>query len=124
MCNRRLTTVRPEDLELEANFRGIVPPQERTLAKYGISRLYWLDLIASQGWRCAVCHKSKAKWNTDHEHVPGWSKREPEERARYVRGILCWHCNRHVVHSNLSAADGRRLAEYLEVYEQRRDDGT
>lgn len=110
-----------EQLRAEALGRGIQAPLSRTLKIYGIDELIWLRLIASQDWKCAVCNKSKATWNTDHEHVPGWKKLPPEERARYVRGILCWHCNRHVVNSNLSAADGHRLAAYLDRYEARRD---
>lgn len=119
------TDIQQESIETwlrnESESRGIRAPQIRTLKIYGIDELTWLWLLASQGWKCAICQKSKATWNTDHEHVPGWKKLPPEERVRYVRGILCWHCNRHVVNSNLSAADGRRLAAYLEAYEARRD---
>lgn len=110
----------PNALQDEAVRRGIKPPSNKTLAKYGLDALRWLELLATQGWKCAVCQKSRATWNTDHQHVPGWAKKPPEERAIYVRGILCWYCNRHIVQSNLSAADGRRVAEYLEAYEARR----
>lgn len=108
------------DLAQMALERGIRPPTDRTLAKYGIDSERWLELFQLQNWRCAICLKTKATWNTDHHHVPGWAKKPPEERAIYVRGILCWHCNRHVVGSYLSAADGQRIADYLLAYETRR----
>lgn len=110
-----------KDLRQEASERGIRVPLARTLDKYGIDDLFWLALLAGQDWKCAVCLKSRATWNTDHQHVPGWSKMPPERRRIYVRGVLCWHCNRTVVPSNLSAADGRRVADYLRRYEERRD---
>lgn len=110
-----------DDLEAEAYARGIRPPSQKTLNKYGLSVRRWLELLRDQGWVCAVCRRSQVIWNTDHEHVPGWAKKPAAERSRYVRGVLCWKCNKLAVDSNLSAADARRIAVYLEAYEARRD---
>lgn len=109
-------------LEEEAARRGIRPPALSTLRRYGITRDAWLALLAGQGWKCAVCLKTgpTVKWNTDHDHVPMWAKRPPEERARYVRGVLCVFCNFRRVNSRMPAAEARRIAEYLEAYEERR----
>lgn len=108
-------------LESESLTRGITPPSNKTLAKYGITRIEWLKLMEAQGWKCAVCLKTRATWNTDHEHVPGWAKRPPEERALYVRGILCWWCNRHIVPSNSGSEEAHRVYRYIAEYESRRD---
>jgi hypothetical protein len=110
-------------LEREASRRGIRPPTPATLRRYGITAIEWLKLLMGQGWRCAVCHKTggAVKWNTDHDHVPGWAKRPPEERKRYVRGVLCAYCNHRRVNSRMSAEEAQRIADYLAAYEARRD---
>lgn len=110
-------------LEDEAAARGIRPPTPATLRRYGITRGDWLDIIARQGWVCPVCLKGSGstRWNVDHEHVPGWSKRPPEERKRYVRGVLCVYCNFRRVNSRMPADEARRIADYLAAYEIRRD---
>ena len=110
-------------LEREAARLGIKPPGAATLRRYGITAADWLGLLKAQGWRCPVCHKTGAgvTWNTDHDHVPAWKNRPPEERARYVRGVLCAFCNHRRVNSRMSAAEARRIADYLAAYEARRD---
>lgn len=110
-------------LKDEAARHGIRPPSAPTLRRYGLTADEWLALLAAQGWRCPVCLKSGAavRWNTDHDHVPGWAKRPPEERRRYVRGVLCTYCNFRRVNSRMPAAEARRIADYLRAYEERRD---
>jgi hypothetical protein len=110
-------------LEREAARRGIKPPGPATLRRYGITAEEWLTLLAAQGWRCPVCHKTGAavKWNTDHDHVPGWKAKPAHERAAYVRGVLCAYCNHRRVNSRMSATEAQRIADYLAAYEARRD---
>jgi DNA-directed RNA polymerase subunit RPC12/RpoP len=109
-------------LESEAARHGVKPPGPATLRKYGITADEWLALMRAQGWRCPVCLKSGAavKWNTDHDHVPGWVRRPPEERKRYVRGVLCAYCNHRRVNSRMPAVEAERIAAYLRAYETRR----
>jgi len=108
-------------LRTEAADRHVVVPTKRTLDRYGLTDAEWLQLLAGQGWCCAVCKKTGQKWNTDHEHVPGWAKLPPDERKRFVRGVLCWFCNKFSVQSNLTAKQAASVAAYLERYEARRD---
>lgn len=106
----------------EAAKRGIKVVLPSTTKKYGLTVNEWLKLLAAQGWCCAVCRRHRGvKFTTDHEHVPGWKKMPPEQRKRYVRGVLCTHCNYRVVHSNLSAKQAQNIADYLTNYERRRD---
>lgn len=106
----------------EAKRRGIIAPQPATLRRYGITVKDWLALLAGQGWRCPVCLKrTGVRFVTDHEHVVGWKGKPPEERKRYVRGILCAFDNHRRVNSRISAAEARRVADYLAAYEARRD---
>lgn len=110
-------------LEKEATRRGIKPPSVATLRRYGLTVAEWLTLLRDQGWRCPVCKKSGpgVKWNTDHDHVPGWAKKPPEERKRFVRGVLCAYDNYRRVNSRMSAAEAQAIADYLAAYEARRD---
>lgn len=107
----------------EAETHGVTPPSPATLRRYGLTADDWLRLLQGQMWRCPICLKggSRVKWNTDHDHVPGWSKRPPEERKRYVRGVLCNYCNHRRVNSRMPADEARRIADYLAAYENRRD---
>jgi hypothetical protein len=107
----------------EARRRGIAPPSPTTLRRYGLTTDEWLALLAAQGWRCPVCQKSGAsvRWNTDHDHVPGWKRKTAEERKQYVRGVLCAYCNYRRVNSRMSAEEAERIARYLAAYEARRE---
>jgi Recombination endonuclease VII len=106
---------------LEAKRRDVTPPLQATLDKYGLTQVEWLTLLADQGWICPICQKDKNRWNTDHEHVAGWVKMEPNERKRYVRGVLCWYCNHRRVNSLMPADEAQRIADYFKAYEARRD---
>jgi hypothetical protein len=112
-------------LELEASRRGIKPPTPTTLRRYGLTAEEWLAILAAQDWRCGVrtCLKTGGgvRWNTDHDHVPGWAKKPPEERKRYVRGVLCPWCNHRRVNSRMRAVEAQAIADYLAAYEARRD---
>lgn len=109
-------------LQREAARRGVRPPSVTTLRRYGLTTDDWLTLLKAQGWKCPVClKKTGVRWCTDHHHVPGWKSKPPEERRRYVRGVLCLFCNHRRVHSHLSAAEAQRIADYFTAYEARRD---
>lgn len=109
-------------LERQAARLGIKPPGVATLRRYGVTAAEWLGLLAAQGWRCPICHKrAGVRWNTDHDHIHGWKTRPPEERRRYVRGVLCAYCNHRRVNSRMGAAEAARIAAYLAAYEARRD---
>jgi hypothetical protein len=111
------------ELTMEAFRRGITPPAPATLARYGITAEEWLAQLESQDWCCPICDKTGAdvKWNIDHEHVRGWEKMKAKDKKRYWRGILCAYDNYRRVHSSNSAAVTRRILDYLEAYEKRRD---
>lgn len=103
--------------------RGVRAPSAATLKKYGLTEIEWLGLFCTQGWHCPICLKrTGVRWVTDHRHVPGWKNMEPEERKRYVRGILCSYCNHRRVHSHLTAAEAQRIADYFRAAEERMKD--
>jgi hypothetical protein len=108
-------------LTMEAFNRGVTPPAQRTLDTYGISQDEWIALLKAQDWVCPVCLGKDKKWNTDHEHVPGWKHMPPEERKKYVRGVLCFYCNHKRVHSRMPSDMAQRITDYIAAYERRRD---
>lgn len=108
-------------LAQQAEKYGIRIPRPGTLRRYGMDAGDWLALLAAQGWRCPICERRMPTFNVDHEHVRGWANMEAAERRRYVRGILCVHCNWKMVNSNLPADKAQRIANYLQAYEERRD---
>jgi hypothetical protein len=93
-----------------------------TLRKYGLTELEWLEMLAAQGWKCPVCGRRVARYNTDHEHVPTWKLKTPQERKVFVRGILCAYDNYRMVPSLLNAETAQRMAVYLHRYEKRRQE--
>ncbi len=107
-------------IEEEAKALGITPPTPATLRRYGLTRTQWLQLLKVQGWVCPICERRVARWNIDHHHAPGWKLMPPEQRRRYVRGVLCIRCNFRLVHSTISAAVAQRVADYVAAYEKRR----
>jgi hypothetical protein len=103
-----------------AEREGVTPPQQTTLDKYGLTVEEWLRMLMAQGWVCPICEKGQRRWNTDHEHVAGWAKLPPEERKKYVRGVLCWHCNHKIVSNLRDSGVVQRVANYLKAYEERK----
>jgi hypothetical protein len=95
-------------------------PIFKTLNRYGLTEYEWLSMLNAQGWACGCCGKKKQLWNIDHHHVRGWNKMPRKERKKYVRGILCWRCNKIVVASRLTAEESARITTYLKKYEARR----
>lgn len=102
---------------------AIKPPAPRTLARYGLTQPAWAHIVLEQMGRCPVCERllEGLTTNIDHEHVYRWRHMKPEDRVRYVRGILCARCNWKLVHSTMPSTQAQRIADYLRKYEERRD---
>ena len=96
-------------------------PSKATLRKYGLSPSEWWDILSRQGGACAVCHRVPANGRlcTDHEHVKGWKKMLPEQRKKYVRGMLCFFCNHYYVGRSITVAKAANVLAYLKAYEVR-----
>ena len=94
------------------------PPTAATLQKYGLTAEAWLLLAGDQ---CFICEQS---WDTvdpvvDHKHVAGWRKLPPEERKKWVRGVISRNCNFKFVPRGMTARRARRVSEYLARFEKR-----
>ena len=92
-------------------------PLPATLAKYGLSQLDYRMFYEAQGGVCAVCKKpAKNTLYVDHEHVKGWKKLPPEKRKLYVRGLLCYFCNRYYLAKRMTVEKAHNIIEYMEAY--------
>jgi hypothetical protein len=102
----------------------VVVPLARTMARYGLVYSEWYALLKAQGGVCPICGTvpSSGRLVIDHEHVPGWKKMPPRERARHVRGLLCTTDNHFVLTKYGTPSKFRNAADYLEAHEKRRDD--
>jgi hypothetical protein len=120
-----------------AKVRVINIPGKPTLKLYGFGQgpnalspdpeTDWLMLLASQGFACGVCCKLPGiserfgyrRFVTDHEHVRGWKKMKPEQRRQYVRGLLCYWCNKTYVGRGITIDIASGVLRYLTLYAER-----
>lgn len=99
---------------------------DATLKKYGLSKEDWIALAEGQGWKCAICgvEPSTGRLCVDHQHgIKGWKKMKPEIKKTYVRGLLCWTCNRLIVGRGVTLKRLRSAVTYLENFETRLTSG-
>ena len=67
---------------------------QQLLRLYGITIDDYNRMLEEQGGVCAICQiKSGKTLHVDHKHVEGYSLMTPEEKRKYVRGLLCSRCN-------------------------------
>lgn len=101
---------------------SVIPPSQKTLDKYGLTEAEWLAILERQGGVCAICKRvpETGRLNTDHEHVKGWKKMPPEKRKQFVRGAVCYWCNRSFLGRGITIEKSRNVTAYLEQYQARR----
>ncbi len=75
---------------------------KRTLAKYGLDDLDFARMNIAQGGKCKICKRSfkEVRCFIDHEHVKGFKSMPAITKRQYVRGLLCFTCNRYRVAKN------------------------
>lgn len=113
-------------------------PALKTLATYGLTMEEWLayldvDMPAStKEAMCRICEKwfpGVPYFVVDHEHPrpigrtsgkARWAAMPPEERKKWVRGVICRGCNYFVLTRQVSATEHINAGKYLLRYEERR----
>lgn len=111
------------------------PPRLGTLRKYGLTEADWLRMCEACNCTCVICGKpfEDRPLVIDHEHVKGFKARKnrksrkgktfkvrvmpPEERRKYVRGILHSYCNRFV-RKWLTLDRAEAIVAYLREFER------
>lgn len=96
---------------------GLKTPTAGTLAKYGLSLMEWQVMAQAQDGLCAVCRRLplSGRLCIDHEHVKKWKKMPDEQRKLYVRGLLCYTCNRFRV-GRMTLELAESVAGYFRKY--------
>jgi hypothetical protein len=99
----------------------LLEPSAETLARYGLTLEAWHAIACRQGGVCGACKRLPASGRLciDHEHATGWRLMPDEERAKYVRGLLCYRCNRFYLAQGMTRETALGAAAYLEAYEAR-----
>lgn len=68
---------------------------KRLYKTYGISLKEWYEIYNEQQGVCWICKTlpPSGSLSVDHIHIKGFKKMRPEEKKKYVRGLLCFLCN-------------------------------
>ncbi len=97
-------------------------PTQKTLDKYGLSVDEWVKILKRQGFKCPICSKSPStgRYYIDHFHITKWSSMPSEIRKTFVRGLLCYFCNRWYVGKGITIEKSKNVTKYLQDYEKRK----
>lgn len=106
-CRWCATTFMPPSLRHFYCSEGCVDEGAHFLNKYGMDKADYDELLASQGYRCAICRVDSHEWNVDHDHETG-----------EVRGILCRSCNHGIGFLRDDPETVRAAALYLDRHRQ------
>lgn len=95
-----------------------VYPLDKTLEKYGLTRTDYLAYWKLTNGACPICEKvpTSGRLNIDHEHIKGWKNLPPEKRKLYVRGLVCFFCNRYYLAKSINVNKARNIIKFLEAY--------
>lgn len=119
---------RPEFLECDLSplwgVMEVKPPKKETLRKYGLDLNQWIELVAQKQGRCWVCGRTpdptgSVRFVVDHEHVKDYKKKSADEKRKFIRGILCWNCNKNFLGKGITTVRARNVYQYLVDYDRR-----
>jgi hypothetical protein len=94
-------------------------PSKQTIKKYGLTLKEWNNIADSQNQVCYICLKLPPAriLCVDHLHIKGFKKMKPEDKKKYVRGLLCRYCNLRVASKAINLEKAIRLVAYLQAFE-------
>lgn len=97
-------------------------PSLPTLKKYGLTLMEWQSLYQHLKGKCPICERpfdDKVRPCVDHLHVKRYKKLRPEQKRKYVRGILCVYCNRRLVAKGMTTRRAYNVYEYLRKFDEK-----
>lgn len=117
-----MTPTLPPGPPAPTHYKGVRIPAPATLSRYGLGLLTWKRFVRQQGAKCGVCKGLPASGvlHIDHEHAPGWARMAERDRALYVRGLLCFPCNKYALGAVRTLDRAEAIYQYLDRYERRR----
>lgn len=101
---------------------NIKPPSRGTLRKYGISEPEWYAMLHEQGGCCPICERRFTETMrpcVDHLHAKGFKKMADEDKKRYVRGLLCFFCNKQLIPKGMTTMRAWNVYDYLLAFDGR-----
>lgn len=110
-----------EDFKTKAKRRYYESPKGKLNAKYQRVRKYGLtveeydEMYARQLGLCRICHKPFPVLEVDHKHVEGFEEMSPEEKKKYVRGLICRSDNLAIGLMEEDPVRMRTAADYVEL---------
>lgn len=112
---KELINAAKDVLEYAKEQKKLREKSNRLYKTYGITYGEWLERKDEQGGVCAVCKTLPGKGIlcVDHLHVAGFKKMIPEEKVKYVRGLVCFMCNTSFK-SFEKTKDGKRNRQMLQ----------
>ena len=66
---------------------------KRLFKTYGIFLEEFNRRLEGQDLGCWICKKKDGRLCQDHIHIAKYKSMKPEEKRKYLRGILCFYCN-------------------------------
>lgn len=102
---------------------SVVYPTDKTLEKYGLTKKDYKEHWKRHNGFCPICgtRPKNGRFNIDHEHVKGWAKMPPEKRKLFVRGLVCFFCNRYYLARAININKAANIMDYLSEYELRQE---
>lgn len=99
---------KPERQSLKDHKYAEAARAQKGLARYGLTRVAFADLLLQQNGKCAICYQPyhpKRKLHVDHCHATG-----------KVRGLLCGGCNIGLGHFCDDTSRMERAIGYLRAF--------
>ena len=96
----------------------MTPRERHLLNTYGITEKEYDKMLKAQKGVCFICGspaKTRAL-SVDHEHVPKYAKMPKDEKRKYIRGALCFVCNKFFLHRGMTIPRAKKIIAYLERY--------
>jgi hypothetical protein len=81
---------------LPENWKEYSVADKRVYKTYGLSKEQHAENIRLARNKCQICETDKAL-NIDHIHIKNFKKLPLTKKEVYVRGILCFRCNKYLV---------------------------
>lgn len=91
--------------------------KSRLRREYGLTVNDYELMLKAQHGVCAICERPSIgrRLSVDHEHIKGFKDFRVEDKKKYVRGLLCFQCNKYLIgrRKRIDAALFDRAAQYL-----------
>lgn len=92
---------------------------------YGITLLKYEEMYDATKGCCYLCDRYYPVLYVDHRHVVGYKKLPPEEKAKEVRGLLCFRHNKLTIGGLEIDKNAREILErviaYFSIYPMKGD---